>query len=785
MRIIKIRLDKPVLPTDDKISLSAASYQISKDFLFETKENILLNLKVVHNANLVGDDTEETLDGLTTKTTKNQDNLFYQKVSIDVSDNTTLYVRVKYHFTYFNDGNNQLENKETSWSRALPVSENDNRLKLSSSIVSTPSVNVSVDNNDDIITITGSDFDMYSGYGTHQATSWKIEDLNNNIYFSKENDIDNLKTISTDYNLGSGKIYRVMCSYIAADNTESNYGVKLLSNFSPYTEQFSIDMPEDFVNGRKFYFRLKLWTPGFQHLDLKIIRKKDQEEVFTLKNQNKTTGYLQYSEPNYTIVQDYECWLRLTFKDSSGTYQTEWTKVAEKPLEINSIYLNRPKTTYLEKYDTLATVPVIYTNGITCITTTETYDNKVICSNFSNNTLWLYTTEENTLKQVKNMYTFDDNLDIDYMHIMQLANHDILVDTVLYKDNHQTCSVFYVFDYDPIKQQLTLLNKLERETEQYATSVSKSLVVLKDGTVWYVPARDTNVLDDEYVELKLKRYNTFTNKIDREISLPFKSRYNVGLFCDFEENIYVHCGSLTSRYGTESESRVEYYERDNNMIYKFNPITETFEEFIEFPAEIPAEAYCLHAFLRQDGKVIFLNGCHSGEGLKYNKFIVLDLETKEFTITDYNCTIAVPFRTNLRLSSGDIVRVSGKIRDPQNVLVYRSNSKSTSEVGDIGNIEAETEDLIVVNGQTVVIEDIYKYKTISIQGTGIIKWYRPQGITILTSKTYIVNKDNLNSPIKSEEFGEMGYDSVLILDGNQLYLSAENESKIVNGDVEA
>ena len=747
MRIVKIRLDPPVLPADGLIKLVATSYQISKDFLFEDISNIVYeNLK-------------DTVD------------LYYKKVTVDVNENTTIYIRVKYHFTYYNQTTNQQEEKETTWSRAVPVSENDNRLKLSSSIVSTPSVKTSVDENNDTITIDGSNFDMYSGFGSHQATSWKIEDLNNNLYFSREKDTDNLTNITTDLNLDSGKIYRVMCSYIASDNTESNYGTKLLSNFSPFIEQFSIDIPEDFVNGRKFYFRLKLWTPGFQSCDLKIIRKSDQKEVFTLTNQSTTTGYLQYQEPNYTIVEDYECWIRLTFKNEQGTYQTEWTKVAEKQLEINSIYLNRPKTTYVEKFDTLATVPAIYTNGITCITTSDTADNKVICSNFYNNTLWLYTTEENTLKQIKNVYSFEDELDIDYMHIIQLANHDILVDAIVYKDNKQKCSTFFLFDYNPIKQELTLLSKYERPTEQYATSMSKSLVALKDGSVWYVPAIQTNGVDDEKQELKLKRFNTYTFTLDREVSLPFKSRYNVGLFCDFDENIYVFGGSLTNRYGTESGSRVEYYNRDNNMIYKFNPITEEFEEFVEFPSDIPEEVYCMHAFLRQDGKVIFFNSCHSGTGIDYNKFIVLNLETKEFTLTPYNGSVSVPFRSNLRLSSGDIVRISSKVSDPQNVLVYRSNSRSSEEIPDIKDISGETTELIVLDGQTVVIEDIYKYSKISISGTGVVKWYRPQGITILTSTTYICNKD---VRLVADEWNDDQYDSVLVLDGNQLTLTAEN-----------
>lgn len=746
MRVIKVRLDPPVLPNDGLITLYATSYQVATDYKFEN---------IIHSNE------------------KDTTNLYYSKISLDVNDNTVIYIRVKYHFKFINKKTNQEEEKETGWSRAVPVSENDNRLKLSSSIVSTPSVSTAFDYNESTMTLSSTNFNMYSGFGSHQSTTWRIEDLNNSLYFSREDDTDNLTNIVAEDNLDSGKIYRVMCKYKASDNTESNYGSSLVSNFTPHVSQFSFEAPEDFVNGRKFYFRIKLWTTGYQSYELKVVNKKTQEAVISRTSQTKTTDYIQYQRPNYTIVEDYEFWLRLTFKDSDGVeYITEWTKVLEKSLEINKVYVYRPKTTYAEKYDTLASVPGIFTNGITCITGSETYDNRVICSDFANNTLWLYTTEENTLKRIKLLYTFDDTLGVDYLHVAQLPNHDILVDAVVYKDGKQKCSIFFIFAYNSVKQTLELLYKLERPDERYCTSMSRSLVVLRDGMVWYVPAYQTDGESEDRQELKLRRYNTLTNKVDREVSLPFKARYNIGLFADHKENIYIHSGSITNKYGTESGSRVEYWNRDNNKIYKFLPNTEVFSEYTEFPSDLPVNVYCLHAFLRQDNKVVFFNACHSGKGLEFNKFTVLDLDTNEFTLIDINGKVLVPFRTNLRLLSGDIVRVSSKTKDPQSVLVYRSNTRSPEEIPDIQDISKESTELIVADGETVAIEDIYKYTTIDIQGSGVVKWYRPQGVTILTSKTYICKQDETNT---ADKFNTKEYDSVLILDGNQLVLTAANE----------
>lgn len=750
MRVIKVRLDPPVLPEDGSLTLTATSYQISKDFEYKKQDNI------------VYEDLKNTTD------------LFYKKVKVDVNDTTTLYIRVKYHFQYFDTATNQMLEKETIWSRPVPVSENDNRLKLSSSIVNTPNLNVDIDDENKLIEISSSDFSMYSGFGTHQATTWRIEDLNNTLYFSREKDIDNLKSITADDNLESGKIYKVMCKYVASDNTESNYGSKLLSNYTPFTEQFSFDAPEDFVNGRKFYFRIKLWTRGFQFYDFKIVSKSTGEEVLTLNNQTTTTNMIKYTKPNYFIVEDYEFFVRLTFKNRGDSYQTEWTKVLERSLAVNTIYLNRPKTIYADKFDTLETVPGLPTNGITCIATRELFDNKVICSDFASKNLWLYTTEENTLKRIKLLYSFEDDLDLDYMNIIQLPNHDILVDAIVYKNNKQKCSAFYIFEYNPIKQELELTGSYVRGDERYGTSMSNSLVITKDGNAWYVPAYQTDGKTDDRQELKLRRFNTSSLIVDREISLPFKARYNVGMFIDFENKIYVHSGSIINKYATESGDRTEVWERSNNKIYQFDVTTESFTEYTEFPTEVPENVYCLQAYLRQDNKVIFFNACHSGKALEYNKFIVLNLENKTFNITNYNGTINVPMRTTLRLKSGDIIRVTAMLRDPQKVLVYRSNSREAVEIPNFDTVEKESTDLIVTDGETVIIEDLYKFKNIDIQGTGVVKWYRPQGVTILTSKTYICNNDNM---FTSTTFNGRKYDSVLILDGNQLRLTEVNTVK--------
>lgn len=768
MRVIKIRLDPPVLPTDGTLTLFATSYQWGLDYTFE-------------DASLIkGTDEKNTTD------------LYSKKISVDVADNVVIYVRVKYHFNYLNKNTNQYEEKATIWSRAVPVSNKDNRLKLSSSIINTPILQANINDELGLIEISGSDYGMYSGYTEHGYTNWRIEDLNNTLYFSREDDESNLTDIVAENNLDSGKIYRVMCQYGAVDNTESNYGVKLLPNYSPYAAVFEYDAPEDLVVNRQYYYRIKLWSTGFNYYDLKIVNKVTEEVLYTIEKQAQTTNKLTITKDTYDEIQDVQIYINLHFKDTTGEYTTGWTLVKETSLSRNYIYPFRPKTEYANKYSDLKEVPRLLTNGLTCITTRELFDYKTLCSDFTTNGLWIYTTAENTLKKIKKVYTFEDDLDFDYINIIQLPNHNVLIDTVEYGNDKQKYSKFYLFEYDSVKTELTLLATKVRYDERYCTSMNNSLAVDHKGNCYYVPAMKVPGDGTEEREtLILRKLNTETLEIT-DITLPFAAVYNVGMFVDYNNNFYVFGGCSRISYGTEvtdtDNAREEYWERTNSIIYKINTEDNTFTEFVSFDdTKLPTNVYTLHAFRRLDNKIVFLNACHSGDGMKYDQFVLLDIDKKEFTYTKLNGILNAPVRSQLVLISGDIVRITSMIKDPQYVLVYRSNSTEIANIQDFGTIDEEAGYsnefgnviLTVGDGEIVNIEDIYKYTSIVINGTGIVRWFTPQGVTELTSKTYIVytpttSQDNKDFATPCIDWNANQYDSVLVLDGAQLILTANN-----------
>lgn len=77
---------------------------------------------------------------------------------------------------------------------------------------------------------------------------------------------------------------------------------------------------------------------------------------------------------------------------------------------------------------------------------------------------------------------------------------------------------------------------------------------------------------------------------------------------------------------------------------------------------------------------------------------------------------------------------------------------------------------------------IYKTREIQISRqyaifwyTGLVKWYRPQGITVLNSKTLIVNRDTV---IAQATLANRNFEQILVLDGCEFRINTVGTSKV-------
>lgn len=734
MRRIRVSIDRPQIPAGQNITHIATSYQLSRSFRMDEEPQMLITQNLM--------DTYNILDWFTT---------------VDIKENETVYARAKYHFNV--NGNIV----ESYWSRVIPIDGRSSGLKLNSNVILTPTLDLELQ--DDLVHIKTSKFDVFSGPNIHKSTSWCVNDSDNIPVYKRKDDEDNLEDITITNPFQTGKIYSLEAKHINTYNVESNLGRKLYLNGGGELLLFEFYTPEEFIANRKFYFCLKIWTTKFASYDLEI-RQDDNKVIKELKGHTKLVDSILLD--NMDLYRNYKIYIRLTLTNETVTYYKE---VYSSILKQNQIIPNRPNVPYPNKYEQKNDA---ITSGLACVTTRELFDKKIINTDFKNNSLYLFKEYDNKLQLLKELITFDGTLDIDYINIFQLPSHDILIDVTMYDEKRQLGSYFYICDYDPIKLELTLIKKIHREDERYSTSISNSMVVLDNGDVYWIPAYQTSKVEsnndsDKRFPLKLKKLDINTYEIT-EYDLPHNILYNGSLFRDMYNDIYTVCGSFKKEFTNENGTKTEWWNNEQRTIYKFNKNDNTWSEIIELPTSVPDNVYCLQAHLRLDGKIVMLNACHSGQGMAFSDAIIFDPITIKVTTEKTNLIVNYPIRNNIVFINGDIQRTTSKILDPQQVYTYFSDTTTFSDKDEIEDVTTEDFNLVVNDGEILNIEDIYKYKSIEINGNGIVYWYRPQGITRLDSKTLIVFE---NMTLTQQEFADMGYESILILDGNIFNIKAD------------
>ena len=733
---IKMSTTELVFPTNSGLTHTATSWQISKSLDFNSQANILA----------------ESLNDTV--------NLYEYKVSLDIDDNVPLYGRHKMHLS-----KNGLP-LEATWSRICPFNSNMKGLKINNFMVKTPELTVSSEDNS--IDAVGTSFGMFTGAGNHALSNWAIKSTYGEDVFVRNNDKTNLTTIHLQNIIEANKGYTVECSYGNEFNNTSFPGKEIYLNYSGDLNLYNLTFPEDFIVDRKFYYRIQLYTQQSLSFDIEI-RDSDGKVVKSKYDSKELVSYFMLD--NMDVYRIYHIYGRIKFTDGKVSAYKE---VYSAMLLPNRVIPYKPSIGYLGQLD----VGMEYqTDGFVCFTTRETYDGKIFLPSFDGDKLSIYQGFTNSAQKLSvielaNVYNFYYESNMDHINILQLPNHDILVDMVSYDSDGHKYTKFYKFEYNPITLKLTSAGELERPKEKYCTSICNSIGVLSDNTVVYVPGFYTETEDEVRSQLPLiilTNDNNNTMKITKTATLPFNAKYNVSLVVDKDDNIYVFGGSEENTYDAANDN-VEYWLRSNHNVYQYDIKSDTFTQVAQLPAEWPANIYAMQAFLRLDGKIAIFNGSYSGPGLKNQDHLVFDPDNKTFTIHNTDMDWDVPFRSNVLFRNGNIGRVSYKVKDPQKSYIYISNTKTEDTVTRIEGSDSDVTDLVVDSGKIINVEDLYAYDTVTIKGTGILRWFRPQGIIELTSSDLIITRD---TTMTQGGFDAGRYHSVLVLEGVNFTINSD------------
>lgn len=717
MKNIRISIDAPILPTNSGLTHSATSYQIAKFPDFNNPEFII---------------KESLLDDV---------NLLEYRTELEIDNEDTIYVRTKYHFIDAND-----VEKQSNWSRITPINGNQKGFKLSDVIINTPIISYEIISNN--IKVTTSEMKMYVGSGSHISTSWRITDSDGHIVYDRKEDKDNLTNIVINNILKDGKSYVIEAKHHNSTYNESNYGRKLLMNYNTDYNLYDLELLGDITKDRKQYFKLKLYTTNFLNMNIEV-RDISGTVIKSLYNTSTLVNYITLD--NMNLYSSYEIFVRIKLTDGNIT---SYKKVYSNILNKNMLVKHNPFIEYLNKYDYTNDY---LTNGISASSAREMYDGKILSTDYLTNTISLYKFENTSLIKLKEVISLGSELTIDYVNILPLHNGDIVINYSTTDSQNYNKSIFKKYSYDPIKLILTEVNSITRNNELYSTSLNNSAVVSDEDYIYYIPS--TEVVGDVKVNLSLYRLRVGSFVFEKVTDLPFNAIRNVSIFRDNNNGIYVVGGSYEDKYTAENEL---YWTRDNNSIYKLNTSNSTLEEITALPTEYSTSIYCMHSFLRRDGKIVIFNSVHNGESLGNHDVLIYDTESNNFEIGNIDNNLNIPFRNNIILLNGNIVRISSLPNDPQKSFTYICNTKTLSDLNIVNDTIELITDLVVNDGEIINIESAYNYDTITIIGTGILKWVDKESVREFTSSDLIVTR---NTVMTQAEFDAGNYSNVFVLDG--------------------
>ncbi len=165
----RIILTPPPLPLN--ITLVGTTWLISKDKMFTD-----LSLDILRSENDLVD-------------------LLEKDIPYNIGLNEVIFIKVKFHFSNGSIG----EFSETMMINHDLTTNNNNI-----NILFTPSIYID-DNLDDVnlnrLTIKTKPMTFFKGSGQHVSTNWKVLTTSGEVLFNRENDIDNLESISLDKNV--------------------------------------------------------------------------------------------------------------------------------------------------------------------------------------------------------------------------------------------------------------------------------------------------------------------------------------------------------------------------------------------------------------------------------------------------------------------------------------------------------------------------------------------------------------------------------------------------------
>nr|DAR73889.1 MAG TPA: thiocyanate forming protein system [Caudoviricetes sp.] len=767
VRDLQILPEIPIIPTGSGMRHIATSYEVGRSPYFETVGN-----NVRKEEDIIVSNLEDTVN-LNRYTTQ----------IAGITEDTELYARFKLHFTITtSDGTRRAD---SGWSSVVNLKGDMEGFKVSDVILATPRLFITKDSTGtrDVIKIESSPMEVFIGYGNHDSTTWTITDSDSKILFQRKYSKELLTELAIDEaDYAYNKVFIIKCQHHSTTNATSNPGVYVYNAALDQRNLYTLTPESELIAGRKLLTSVVLHINRFISIDIVI---KNKEDTIISESLNNTNLCPKVNIPADIVDGEiYYIWSRIQYE--AGLYSA-WQLDAVLVGKSNKILDINPNTEYEDGY--LYSQKIIQP-GVKYLMSKELVNQGGFVLPKSDTEVFkglaYYRVESGLLTYIDDIQGTENvgsnkPLSNWSTNIVPLYNGDVIINrTELQSDKDKEGlgkSVFLKYEVDTQNVSFTLKGSANPIKQLGSTGVSGSMVATIDNNIYYIPHKEGTFTTP--TKLALYKLDTNTMTTSKEMDLPFEAFSYVSM-CLLSNKEFLVLGGVSK---TElDKANPKDMVRTNQFIYKYNIDTQEFTKIGDLSTSGTSSWYNVHAVMRKDGKVAIFNNSE-GAGVAENQKIIL-FDPKTETVTDLNNDFddGRMYLRTLVADNGNIYRISSAPLDPQEVYIYKTKGYANVSNGTADIQTNVITDLVVPAGRTVVIDNPYKYTTITIEGkvddgtTGTLVWVSGtkrteyKADTLFITKTMVLYNDNVDELTKDKK-----WKNIVLLDGVHMEVNSGNQ----------
>lgn len=728
VRNLQILPQIPQVPDGSGMTHIATSYEVSRSPYFDTTEHTVRDEEAIIVSNL-----EDTV------------NLASYYIDIpNVTEDTDIYVRYKLHYQIVKDGSTR--KADLGWSSIVNMKGDQEDFKVSDVILATPRVFVKKEVAGGIKTlkITTSPMEVFIGYGDHKATTWEITTSDNKQVLYRNKSKELLTEIELPISMFPyNEVFIIKAIHHSSTNAESLPGKYIYNEALNNGELYQFNIETDLITNRKLLTSCILSVPKFKTIDVVL---KDAKGRIVAQTLNHPGLYPTVDVGELVVGDIYGVFTRIQYETDK---YTEWKFVKNLIAKDNTAVDINKLVDYETKY--VYTQPMIQP-GIKFLYGKELSVGGFIMPASENsgfNGLSYYRIEGGLLTYIKDIEGSENSEATKQVScwntaILPLYNGDIIVNRtkMVDSDGLKRTSVWSKYSINVVSMSFELVKEVELENHTGACGISGSCIATLDNDIIFIPPGIVKAKKAQ--NLKVFKLKTKTMEVEELADLPFEATQYVSM-CLVNDNkalVLGGCGAL-------SAADPKDWTRGNNDIFMLDIKKKTFANAGSLNSlELP-NWYNVHAVLRKDGKVAIFNQSE-GAGIAVDQQVALyDPEKKTVEKLDNDFEDGRVYLKTLLCNNGNIIRISSSPVEPQLVYTYKTKGTIVGQNITPSTIADTITDLVVKPNETVVIDNPYKYTSITIQGnvddgtSGTLVWLGKNNLRKFQADTKFITKSLL------------------------------------------